>query len=338
MKKKHLFSFIILFLTSSVFYTVKAQSIISLQQGKPSSIRGLSVVNNNIAWISGSKGYIAITINGGKDWVWSQVKGYEHSDFRDIEAFSDKEAVIMSSGTPALVLKTTDGGINWKVKYSNPDSAYFFDAMDFSDRRHGYILGDPIHNKFLLMETIDGGDTWHSFKNIPDAIAGEASFAASGTCLRAEKNRITIITGGGTSRELAWVSDTWLTTTLPFPHQKQSQGGFSAASNGKVEIFVGGDYANNKRADSVACLITYDNNAPALVFPQTSPSGFQSCVELVSGNIFLSTGTPGTYITNNGGQNWTKIDDTSYNVCRRAKHGKLVLLAGDAGKIGILKL
>jgi photosystem II stability/assembly factor-like uncharacterized protein len=317
---------------------LKAQSIVSLPQGPKTSIRGLSVVNDNTAWISGSKGYIGITTNGGKVWAWSQVKGFERSDFRDIEAFSAKEAVIMSSGTPAVVLKTTDGGVNWKAKYTNPDSAYFFDAMDFSDHQHGYILGDPIHNKILLMETKDAGNTWHPFKNAPDALTGEASFAASGTCLRANKNRITIVTGGGASRELAFVSDTWLQTPLPFPHQKQSQGAFSVASNGKTEVFVGGDYANDKRTDSVACFITYERATPTLTFPQSGPAGFQSCVEYVSGGIFLSTGTLGTNITTNGGQNWTKIDDTSYNVCRRAKHGKLVILAGNGGKIGILKL
>ncbi len=89
----------------------------------------------------------------------------------------------MSSGTPALILKTVDGGANWQVKYRNTDTAYFFDAMDFADKKHGYILGDPINNKFVLMETKDGGETWDMFKNRPDALPGEAAFAASGTCL-----------------------------------------------------------------------------------------------------------------------------------------------------------
>jgi hypothetical protein len=60
-------------------------------------------------------------------------------------------------------------------------------------------------------------------------------------------------------------------------------------------------------------------------------------VEYISDDTFLSTGTPGSNITTDGGKTWTKIDDTSYNVCRKAKHGGLVLLAGNGGKIGILK-
>jgi hypothetical protein len=38
-----------------------------------------------------------------------------------------------------------------------------------------------------------------------------------------------------------------------------------------------------------------------------------------------------------GGKKWTKFDAASYNVCRRAKHGKLVLLAGNGGKIALFK-
>src|ERR1700748_207636 len=93
------------------------QKVTVIQQGRASSLRGLCVVNDKIAWVSGSKGTIAITKDAGKTWAWQQIKGFEQSDFRDIQAFSDKEAIVMSSGTPALILKTLDGGSTWQVKY-----------------------------------------------------------------------------------------------------------------------------------------------------------------------------------------------------------------------------
>jgi photosystem II stability/assembly factor-like uncharacterized protein len=318
---------------------LKAQTISILQQGKPTSIRGLSVVDDSVAWISGSKGYIAITRDGGKNWDWQQIKGFEKADFRDIEAFSAKEAVIMSSGTPALILKTTDGGQSWKVKYNNADTTYFFDAMDFADSKHGYILGDPINGKFLLMETVDGGETWNMFKNRPDALLGEAAFAASGTCLRVIKGSVLIASGGNAARLITYTpkNKRWDYSNLPIVHGKQSQGGFSVATGQNAGIVIGGDYMHDKAPDSVSCLysIPFNNKfTPA----KAGPSGFQSCVEFISGEIFISTGTPGSNITTDGGAIWTKIDDTSYNVCRRAKSGKLVLFAGDGGKIGILKM
>ncbi|HEY2583053.1 MAG TPA: YCF48-related protein [Mucilaginibacter sp.] len=328
--------FTLLFLFS--VFTLKAQHIEQLQSGKPTSIRGLSVVDDNVAWISGSKGYIAITTDGGKNWTWQQVKGFEKSDFRDIEAFSDKEAIIMSSGTPAVILKTSDGGSNWEVKYRNTDTAYFFDAMDFADPKHGYVLGDPINGKFLLMETKNGGETWNMFKNRPDALPGEAAFAASGTCLRVYKEEIAIATGGTNARLLSYQhSGTWGYSNLPILHGTQSQGTFSFSFGKNNGIVVGGDYANDKKTDSIAA--TYKLGSQLSFYNLSAePAGFQSCVEYISADIFLSTGTPGSNITTDGGKTWAKIDDTSYNVCRKAKHGKLMLLAGNGGKIGVFKM
>ncbi|HEY4326150.1 MAG TPA: YCF48-related protein [Mucilaginibacter sp.] len=337
MNRTHLKSLVLL-LSVSFAINLHAQTITILQQGKPTSIRGLSVVDDNVAWISGSKGYIAITTDGGKNWTWQQVKGFEKSDFRDIEAFSDKEAIIMSSGTPAVILKTTDGGSNWQMEYSNADTAWFFDAMDFADPKHGYVLGDPINGKFLLMETKNGGETWDMFKNRPDALPGEAAFAASGTCLRLYNGEIDIATGGTNARLLSYQhNNTWNYSNIPILHGKQSQGAFSFAFGKNNGIIVGGDYANDKKTDSIAAIHKVH---PILFFytPSKQPSGFQSCVEWISADIFLSTGTPGSNITMDGGKTWTKIDDTSYNVCRKAKHGKLVLLGGNGGKIGVFKM
>ena len=338
MKKFRLLQFGFLSLFLLITACLNAQSILQLQEGKPTSIRGLSVVDDSVAWISGSRGYIAITRDGGKNWAWQQVKGFEKADFRDIEAFSDKSAVIMSSGTPALVLKTNDGGVNWQVKYKNTDTTYFLDAMDFDKPQHGLILGDPINNKFLLLETNNGGETWSPFKDEPYAIPGEAAFAASGTCLRVIDSKIFIASGGKSSRLLSWSNKNgWDYANFPIAHGKPSQGSFSVAIGKKNNVLIGGDYANDKKTDSLA--VSYTTRPFKLLRPLVKePAGFQSCVEFIMGDTFLSTGTPGSNITTDGGKIWTKIDDTSFNVCRKAKRGKLVLLAGNGGKIGIFKM
>ncbi len=338
--------FIIFFL---IYNVCIGQTIKLLQQGRQTSIRGLSVVDDSIAWLSGSNGTVAVTQNGGNTWRWQQVKGFEKADFRAIEAFSNKDAIIMSSGTPALILKTIDGGLSWQLKYKNTDTSYFFDAMDFENPKHGYALGDPIGGKFVLMETVDGGETWHPFKNAPNALPGEAAFAASGTCLRANKNRVTgqeqiiVVTGGSTSRELVFHNDSsagfWKYRNSSVRHGNPSQGAFSIAY-GDCEIIVGGDYQKDKLTDSVAEYLRHKGiySGGRWRLAKTPPSGFQSCVEFISGKIFLSTGTPGSNITTDGGKTWKQIDKASYNVCRKAKKGRLVLLAGNNGAIGLLKL
>lgn len=316
----------------------RSQSVVLLQQDKPTSIRGLSVVNDKTAWISGSKGYIAITNNGGKTWEWQQLKGYEKAEFRDIEAFSDKEAVIMSSGTPSLVLKTIDGGKTWQEKYRKTDTTYFFDAMDFANEWHGYILGDPINGKFLLMETKDGGETWTNIANPPIALPGEASFAASGTCLRVYNKNLFIVSGGKASRMITAIhgKSEYTYADLPLTHAKPSQGAFSLAAAKNKIIVVGGDYEKDKRTDSVATIFT--THPPIFNNPDQGPGGFQSCVEYIKDDIFLSTGTSGSNITMDGGRTWRQIDSTSFNVCGKAKHGKMILFAGNGGKIALFKM
>jgi photosystem II stability/assembly factor-like uncharacterized protein len=319
--------------------SINAQTISVISTGKATSIRGLSVVNDKTAWVSGSKGFVGITTDAGTTWAWQQVKGYEKSDFRDIEAFSDKEAVIMSSGSPAMIMKTIDGGANWKVNYQQTDSTYFLDAMDFGDDKHGFILGDPIGGKLLLLETKNGGDNWAPVVNAPIALPNEAAFAASGTCLRVSKTTIMIATGGGKSRLLmSPVEDmVWVDRELPLTNGVPSRGAFSVAYNNHQTVIVGGNYAKDKITDSVAYIISNTKFTPLNYIPKVGPTGFQSCVEYLRGETFLSTGTPGSNITIDGGRTWKQIDTTSFNVCRKAKRGNLILFAGDRGKLGIYK-
>lgn len=315
---------------------IKAQQIQLVEQGKQVSIRGLSVVNDKVAWVSSSKGYTALTTDGGKTWAWQQVKGFEKADFRDIEAFSDKEAIIMSSGTPALVLKTIDGGKNWQVKYNNADTAYFLDAMDFADAKHGYVLGDPINGKFVLLETKNGGESWDMVKNQPPALTGEAAFAASGTCLRVIDKNITIVTGGTVARSLKsdLTTNTWQAVNLPVTQGASAKGAFSVSNDGRV--ITGGNYSKDKLIDSVACVLT-DKRQFTFNTINAGPKGYQSSVEQISKGSYLSTGTSGTNISVDNGINWQQFDTISFNVCRKAKKGNLVLLAGDGGKIAIFK-
>ncbi|RYG26334.1 MAG: oxidoreductase, partial [Chitinophagaceae bacterium] len=116
-------------------------------------MRGLSVVSNDVAWVSGSAGHIGKTLDGGKTWEWQQPKGYEKLDFRDIEAFDEKNAIAVNAGSPAFIIRTNDGGKSWQEVYKNTDSLIFLDGMDFWDPMHGIIFGDPIKNKMQLLKT-----------------------------------------------------------------------------------------------------------------------------------------------------------------------------------------
>ncbi len=327
-----------IFLLAFIFIalSLNAQTITVTEQSRPTSIRGLSVVDDRVAWVSGSKGNIGISIDGGTTWQWQQVKGFEQSDLRDIEAFSDRDAVVMSSGTPAVILKTTDGGKTWKECFRNSDHAWFLDGLDFYDRKNGIVMGDPIDGKFVIMTTTDGGETWRSLDNRPEARKDEAAFAASGTTIKMTGKRSVAMISGGSSSRLFTTKDQqhWSVKELPILQGRSTTGAFSFITVKDKFVFVGGDYQKNMRKDSTACYLLKDGS---MQLSQQMPAGFQSCVENLDKNILLSTGTSGTNLSTDGGITWKPIDTNSYNVCRKAKHGKLVLLAGDKGKIARLK-
>src|SRR5690242_8132677 len=118
---------VIVAIVSSIVLNAQSADIEMLTSGTKTSIRGLSVVNDNVVWVSGSNGTVGRTSNGGKTWKWIIVKGFEKTEFRDIEAFDASTAIIMGIADPAYILKTTDGGESWKVVYENKSKGMFLD-------------------------------------------------------------------------------------------------------------------------------------------------------------------------------------------------------------------
>ena len=144
----------------SIFQAAKAQTVKLLTGGTKTSMRGLSVVSDKVIWASGSNGTVALSVDGGENWKWITVKGYEKKDFRDIEAFDKNTAVIMGIDSPAYILRTTDGGENWVKVYQNNDKGMFLDAMEFWNEQSGIVIGDPVQGRFFIARTFDGGKTW----------------------------------------------------------------------------------------------------------------------------------------------------------------------------------
>src|SRR4026209_842045 len=148
---------IFILLVIPVFSYAQTPTVEVLTSGTKTSIRGLSVVDDNVVWVSGSNGTVGKTTNGGKNWKWMKVKGFEKSAFRDIEALDAVTAVIMSVAEPAYILKTIDGGENWKVVYENKTKGMFLDAMEFGNEQAAIVIGDPINGRFFISRSFDGG-------------------------------------------------------------------------------------------------------------------------------------------------------------------------------------
>ena len=308
-----------------------------LTTGNKASLRGLSVVNDNVIWVSGSRGTVGKTSNGGKNWKWMTVKGFDSTEFRDIEAFDASTAIIMAIAEPAYILKTTDGGDSWKIVYENKTKGMFLDAMDFFDSKHGIVIGDPIKNNVFLAVTDDGGVTWKEMDNKrPTADSGEAFFAASGTNIRLfGSEKIFFVSGGKKSRLFTGSGS----TVLPIIQGKETTGANSidVFENGNMKaskqmVVVGGDFSAPASSEN-NCFLTTDGGKTWKA-PKESPHGYRSCVEYLSKDDLLSCGLTGVDYSFNGGKTWQWISKESFHVCRIAKMGNTVFLAGNNGKIG----
>ena len=146
----------------------------------------VSPVNPSIVWASGTGGTYLVTTNGGKTWKAGVVPGAEALQFRAVHGVSDKIAYLMSIGdntTDFHIYKTTDGGKNWTIEFTNQLTGAFYDCFGFWTPRRGIAHSDSVNGVFPELRTEDG-KTWQSIAdNMPPALPGEASFAASNTCV-----------------------------------------------------------------------------------------------------------------------------------------------------------
>jgi photosystem II stability/assembly factor-like uncharacterized protein len=332
LKTTRYFFFALLLLAASV--ASQAQTVKLLNSGSKASLRGLSVVNDDVIWVSGSGGSVGRSVDGGETWAWTIVKGFEKIDFRDIEAFDKNTAIIMGITDPAYILKTTDGGQNWKVVFTDTTKGMFLDAMEFWNEQSGLVIGDPMSDKIFIARTFDGGESWRAVPtaNLPTADKGEAFFASSGTNVRKLSKQEAVFVSGGLRARL-FIRDKKI--DLPIIQGKESTGANSmAVKNKKCLVVVGGDF-NAKDDTTKNCVITTDGGK-TFTEPVARPHGYRSCVEYLGKTNWISCGLNGVDYSSNEGLNWTWISKDSFHAVRKAKKGKAVYFSGGSGRIGKL--
>jgi photosystem II stability/assembly factor-like uncharacterized protein len=263
------------------------------------NLRGLSMVNDKIAWASGTHGTFLRTVDGGTTWVVGHVPGAESLDFRDVEAFGADEAYLLAAGPgeQSRIYKTNDGGKNWTLQFTNKDPNGFFDCMAFWNHDRGIAVGDPINGKFELLKTENGGKEWKPIppKKLPPAIEGEGAFAASGTCIAVHgKKNVWFVTGGSAARVFrsADAGETWSVSETPIVHGPASAGIFSVAfRDDQHGVIAGGDYKEPKK-DVASVATTADGGKSWILSPIKPQRYFSSVVfDLTGGKRVAAVGT-----------------------------------------------
>ena len=282
------------------------------------SLRGLSVVNEKIVWASGTGGTFLRTIDGGKTWKVGHVADAEKLDFRDVEAFNEREAYLLSIGNGATsrIYKTTDGGETWKLQFKNTDEKVFLDAFAFWDAQHGVAMGDPVDEHFFLLATNDGGNSWKPLEisKMPETKTGEAAFAASGTCLVTNgKSDLFLVSGGMTARVFRSADRglTWTVSETPVVHGTSGSGIFSIAMFDRQRgVIVGGNY---EKPNDTTNNLALTNDAGKTWTLATGLNGYRSGVAFIDLKTLIAVGSNGSDISNDAGKTWKNLDKDSYN-------------------------
>jgi len=336
--------FAILFLGALWPQITSAQGVVAIEvelltaPNKALSIRAIAALSDDVIWASSNLGTVLKTGDSGKTWQTLKVPDADSLQFRDIHLFNEKTALIMGSGWPTRIYKTDNGGLEWRMVYQNNDSAVFLDAFDFWSDGAGICFGDPINGKFFILHTQDFGEHWTvDSTEAPDAVLGEAGFAASGTSLICFADSAVLFASGGSIS--GWFMSlnrgkTWHSEPSGLIYGKATQGVFGIAQYNDRFLFVGGDYQNDTSKIKTASVLYFREDEITGGYSAGLP--YQSRAVLLDNGLAISVGTPGCHVSYDGGLTWALFTKESFHTITKAKNGSAVFVAGADGRIAKL--
>jgi len=312
--------------------------------GVTARLRGVSAVNDRVAWASGANGTVIRTADGGATWTKLPVPGADTLDFRDVDAVSETTAYLLSIGAGAAsrIYKTTDAGARWTLQFTNDDPKAFFDAMAFWDAQHGLAFSDSVDGRFVVIVTADGGRTWTRVPAaaLPPALPNEGAFAGSGTNIAVGSGgRAWIGTGAAARSRMLVTADRgahWRVADTPVA-SSESSGIFSVAfRDPRHGLTAGGDYRKERDAIDNAA-ISADGG---LTWTKVSGlGGFRSVVAFVprSTSSWIAVGPQGADWSDDDGRTWTAIPGDGFHTFAFSPTGRTGWGAGERGSIAALR-
>jgi photosystem II stability/assembly factor-like uncharacterized protein len=289
--------------------------------GTDALLIAVSPVDDNVAWVSGQRGTWLRTTDGGRTWQSGQVPGAAELQFRDVHAVDASTAYLLSigEGSQSRIYKTADAGATWALQFTNDDARGFYDCFDFWDASRGLVIGDSIDGTVSMLTTSDGGATWSRVppQSLPQAPAGEGSFAASGTCLSTRPGGLAwVVASTPTAARVLSTADygrTWTAAPLPITtHQGVGPQSIAFADDRRGVVLGGG---NTAQPDDVLAAMTDDGGRTWT--PRTRPPmprGVWGGAVVPGAGILtlVAVGPDGAVYSRDAGVTWTALDAQNY--------------------------
>jgi photosystem II stability/assembly factor-like uncharacterized protein len=296
-----------------------APTLTEQHSGTTNRLQAVSPVNANVVWASGVGGTYVVTRDGGQTWHSAVVPGADALEFRDVEGLSGQEAYLLAAGvgTDSRIYHTTDGGKSWQLQFKNRDPNGFYDCFAFWDRDRALVMADAIEGRFPVRRTLDGRFWVDIGDNLPQGQAGEAAFAASGTCVATQgESNAWIATGGAEHARVFSTTDrgkTWTAARVPMTQGSGGAGVFSVAFRDALHgVIGGGDFASAVRERNFAVSSDggktweHRSNAPinGAIFGLSYAAAHDQAPAF---KRVVATGPDGAAWTDDEGVTWTRI-------------------------------
>ncbi len=308
--------------------------------GMTGSMRAISVVSGSSVWLAGSGGEFSTTIDGGLNWFHGVVPGADQLDFRDLHAFSEKEAVLMSAGPGELsrIFSTHDGGKTWKLNHINQEEKGFFDGFDFYGDQ-GILFSDPIDSRLNLWATQNRGESWEKVSAVgfPLLLPDEYAFAASGTSLQYDPTGgIWLATGGSVARiwHTKGLDKPWKVWETEALQGEAATGLFSIAAHSTLRVVaVGGHYQDTQLTGRNVLLQEHLGEIDWIIPEGASDVPFMECVRWLNSSVLLTCGPPGVWFSSDRGLSWEEINKASYHAFDFDHKDKTGWMVGNQGQV-----
>ena len=136
-----------------------------VKRGGSGDLVSVCFTSSSKGWIGGDDGYLAMTTDGGRNWIKQPLTGTDNVN--EIYFRNDDNGYVLAG---RKIYLTKDGGKTWrenivvnKNDYKNltPD----FLSVRFSDKKRGWIVGSLYNQRkevvdSLVLQTVDSGENW----------------------------------------------------------------------------------------------------------------------------------------------------------------------------------